>query len=366
MRVALDATPLLGEPTGVGRHVAGLVYGLRHLPAPPDLTLAAVSWRRPGAGSVVGPPVGGRRVPARALHLAWRHLAWPPVEWLSGPADVFHATNFVLPPTRRAAGVVTVHDLTFDRYPDLVTPAVARYRTLVPRSLARAAAVCVPSRAVADELRDRYRVGSTPVVVTPNGVDAAWFRERGVTAGARRRFRLPERYVVAVGSLEPRKGFDVLLRAHAAWQAADSDAPALVLVGPPGWGDPLGVPLAAAAAAGVHLTGWLHHSDLVTVVAGASALAFPSRYEGFGMPPLEAMATGVPVVVSDLPVLHEVCGPHARFVAVGDVDGLVEALAAASADTDLAAEQARRDHAATFSWERTARAATEAYRAARP
>src|SRR5690606_19469987 len=124
----------------------------------------------------------------------------PPVEWLCGPVHVFHATNFVLPPLSRAAGVVTVHDLTYLRYPETVSRASLRYRDLVPRSLARAAVVCTPSRAVADEVAETYRLDPDDVAVTPLGVEPEWFAAEPADAGLRAELGLPERYALAVGT----------------------------------------------------------------------------------------------------------------------------------------------------------------------
>ncbi|MEY2462132.1 MAG: hypothetical protein QOH64_270, partial [Acidimicrobiaceae bacterium] len=143
MRVALDATPLLGARTGVGRYVEQLIYALRTaLPddEAPELTLVPFTWRGAGGLAAVAPRLSGvrimaRRAPARALRELWARTALAPAELLSGPADVWHGTNFVLPPSRHARGVVTVHDLTYLRHPQWVTPAVARYRALVPIAL---------------------------------------------------------------------------------------------------------------------------------------------------------------------------------------------------------------------------------------
>ena len=147
MKIALDATPLLGPRTGVGRYVAGLAAALAGLagPEPESVALIPFSWRGTGdlaAAAPSGPRVrlGHRRAPARLLQAAWGRLPIPPVEWLSGPVDIFHATNFVAPPTHRAATVVTVHDLSYLRFPEMVTDASARYRQLVPLALVLASA----------------------------------------------------------------------------------------------------------------------------------------------------------------------------------------------------------------------------------
>jgi glycosyltransferase involved in cell wall biosynthesis len=368
MKVALDATPLLGVRTGVGQYVHGLVEGMVQLAEPDQLVLVPFSWRGTRdlpAAAPEGPRVrvGRRRVPARLLVQAWSRTPLPPVEWLAGRVDVFHATNFVLPPARRAAGVLTVHDLTYLRFPAMVTAATARYTTLVPRGLARGATVCTPTRAVAAEVMEAYRVPPERLVVTPLGVRPAWSEARPPEPAWLDAHTLPPRYLLFVGSREPRKGLEVLLAAYRALLADEPGAPPLVLAGPPGWGEALD--LAGLPDGAVRMPGYLPEADLMRLVAGSSALVFSSRYEGFGLPPLQALACGTPVVASDLPALREVLGDQAEFVPVGDHDALAAALAAVLKDDGgVAGRAARRDHAAAYTWEGCARATLAAYQRA--
>jgi glycosyltransferase involved in cell wall biosynthesis len=283
--------------------------------------------------------------------------------------DLFHATNFVAPPARRARVAVTIHDLTFATATDLVSAASARYRTLVPRSLRRAAVVCTPTAVVAAEVAERYGVPADRLVVTPLGIrdsfrsatppDPAWLAERG----------LPSRYALFVGTIEPRKNLPVLLAAWrellggAAPATEPGGVPPLVLAGPSGWGpalDASGLPDGAVVT-----TGYLDDGELAHVTAGAALLAFPSRDEGFGLPPLEALACGVPVVASAIPVLREVLGDQAVLTDPDDPVALAKALAEALADPgDEAVRAARRAHAARYTWTACAEATMGAYRRA--
>lgn len=365
MRVALDGTPLLGRPTGVGRYVAGLVSGLAQLPDAPDLTVAAFTMR--GARSVPAPAgvrVAGRPFPARGLQALWSHTCVPPVEWFAGRCEVFHATNFVLPPTRRAAGVVTVHDLSFALHPDTVTPTVLAYRRLVPRGIARAAVVLTLTRTGADEVAEHYRLPPERVLVARPGVDPAWLDTAPPTSAWRTARGLPPRYLLYVGTVEPRKNLPVLLSALGRLHAEPgADVPPLVLAGPAGWGAPLDTTGLPAGA--VHRAGYLDDAVLRTVVAGASALVYPSRHEGFGLPPLEALACGTPVVSSDLPVLREVTAEQASYAPVGDIDGWASTIGAVLADDGgPGARTLRRAHAAAWTWGRCASEAMVAYRRA--
>jgi glycosyltransferase involved in cell wall biosynthesis len=359
VRIGLDGTPLLGARTGVGRYVQGLLSGLRG--GPEELVLTAFTWR--GAEALYDEPgvsVRHRRLPARALRTSWQHLPWPPLEAVCGPVDVFHATNYVLPPMRRGAGVLSVHDLSFLHHADTVQPVTMRLRDEVPSGVKRAAAVCVLSETVADEVCEAFDVRRDKVVVTRPGVDDAfrhalpavpsWLAERG----------LPAEFAVFVGSREPRKGLPTLL---AAWQVLweRGAAPPLCLVGPAGWGPALD--LAGLPAEAVVLPGYLADADLPAVLASAQLLVMPSLYEGFGIPPLEALATGTPVVVTDLPVFRENLADHATYVPLGDVEALVEALRSALAEGrgDGIAQQSRRDHTAPFTWQACAASAREVY-----
>jgi glycosyltransferase involved in cell wall biosynthesis len=358
--VGLDATPLLGARTGIGRYVEYLVRELAALAAH-DLVATAFTLR--GAGGLpdavpAGVTVRHRPAPARALQAAWSRSELPPVEWLTGRLDVFHGTNFVLPPLRRAGGVVTVHDLSYLRFPDTVSTASLRYRDLVPRGLRRAAVVVTPSEAVAAEVRDEYGLDDR-VLATPLGVDESWFGAAPPDPSWLAGRGLPERYLLFVGSVEPRKGLPSLVRALRLLHDDSAAVVPLVLAGPPGWGpalDHAGLPPGAVLTAG-----YLDTAELRRLVAGAAALVYPSRYEGFGLPPLEAFAAGTPVVASDLPAVREVTGELARLVPAGDDAALAAALRAVLDDCDPAARSARQARARRFSWAACAAATHSAY-----
>jgi glycosyltransferase involved in cell wall biosynthesis len=351
MRVVLDASPLMGRRTGVGRYVEGLVSGLLAVTDPPDVALAAFTLR--GERPAVGAPWVGPRVPASVLRALWRRGPLPPVEWLTGRAAVFHATNYLLPPLRRAAGVVTVHDLSFLLHADTVTPGVLRYRDQVPPALHRAAAVITVSHAMRTEVIDHLGIAPEKVHPVQLGVDPAWTASPAPSAAVRAELGLPPDYLLFVGSIEPRKDLPTLLDALRLLQADGAELPPLVLAGPAGWGPP--VEDRGLRPGAVIRLGWVEDALLRRVVAGAAALVLPSRYEGFGLPPLEAFACGTPVVASDLPVLREVLGPLAAYAPVGDSSGFAAAIRAVLADDGgPAARDARRQRAASFTWQRCA------------
>ena len=356
--VLVDGTPLLGQRSGVGRYTAAL---LAELATRKDVDLTVVAFTARGQVALRTAVPDGVRVrslpvPARALRAAWRRRLWPPIELLASSADVLHATNFVLPPARHARGVVTVHDLAFLDRPDELAPQQRDLPELVRSAVTRAAVVCTPTAAVANQVAARLNVSPERIMVTPLGVDPSWRTATAPDPALRATLRLPPRYLLFVGTIQPRKGLDVLLDAH----AARPELPPLVLAGPAGWGAPL------VAGPRVHPVGYLADVDLRAVVAGAAALVMPSRDEGFGLPVLEAMATGTPVVCSDLPALREIAGGLATLVPPGDRPALTAALCAVhTAGLDPSGAAARRAHSTRYSWQACADATVRAYRRSR-
>ncbi|WP_313555600.1 glycosyltransferase family 4 protein [Miniimonas arenae] len=364
MKLLLDATPMLGRRTGIGAYTANLVSAIarRAETASGELQVSVTTWSARGRRIDDLPPhvrQVGLPVPARALRAGWRRSPFPPVELVAGRCDVVHGTNFVSPPTLRAREVVTIHDLTYELHARTVTPDVLDYRTLVPRALARGAHVVAPSHAVARQVAERYDLPHGRVTATPLGVDPAWQRAEPLDEQDRHRLGLPARYLLFVGSLDPRKNLPALVAAHRAAREQEVDVPDLVLAGPAGRAE-------GVAGPGIRQTGWLEDADLRRVVAGCRALVLPSLDEGFGLPVIEALACGRPVLVSDVPALREVGGGH-ELACDPSVEGLEAGLLALLDVPDGKPERAvRRAWAAAFTWDRTAALTLDVYRAVAP
>jgi glycosyltransferase involved in cell wall biosynthesis len=364
LRVAVDATPLLGVRTGVGVFCE---WALACLAGRPELEMSAfaVSWRRRGGirpHLPEGVRVVDRAMPARPLHRAWGVSRMPPVEWWTGPEDVVHGTNFVVPPTRRAARVVTVHDLTPVRFPEMCDDYTRTFPRLVRRALAEGAWVHTPSRFVAAEVVELLGARPERVVAVHHGIPLDPCE--GTTAGALPPPARGAPYVLALGTVEPRKDLPTLVRAFDL-MAGDVPGLRLVVAGPEGWGEEAfsqAVQRAAHRDRVVRL-GWVGGEERAALLRHAAVYVYPSLYEGFGFPPLEAMVAGVPVVTTTAGALPEVVGDGAEMVEPGDAEALAGAvglLVTDAAARDKAVARGRA-HAAGFGWDRTAAGLSDLY-----
>jgi glycosyltransferase involved in cell wall biosynthesis len=369
VRVALDATPLLGLPTGIGAFCHGALAALARRPGV-DVRAYAVSWRRHRLIEERLPPgvvARQRPMPARPLHALWTRTDAPPLEWFIGRTDVVHGTNFLVPPTGRAAAVVSVHDLTPLHHPELCNEATLAYPGLIRRALGRGAWVHTDSAFVAGEVVEAFGVDASrvrvvnpgiPAMPVPAGAEAAAVVRRVLPAGV-------GRFCLSIGTAEPRKDLPGLVRAFGAFAGDQADV-GLVLAGPPGWGEQALADAIATSPARDRIvrTGWVTPTDLAALLAQADVLAYPSLYEGFGFPPLQAMREGVPVVATRAGSLPEVLGDGALLVDPGDHDGLAAALTVCLDD-----EPARRRlidagtaWSARYSWERCGEGLESLYR----
>jgi glycosyltransferase involved in cell wall biosynthesis len=353
LRVALDAIPVLDERTGVGQFTAQLLHGLAARSDLETVGYAVTYTGRRQFAALVPPGIRPATswVPARVAHEAWKRVPWPGIEHWTGPVDVVHATNFVAPPTR-ARVVVTVHDLAFATMPELCRPETRAYGPLLRRALARGAVVHAVSDYVSEALREHFEVPDDRVTRIYEG--AAPMMGAG-DAAAGQRLAGAARYVLAIGTIEPRKNLPCLVRAFDSAALEHSDT-LLVVAGPDGWGTSA-FDAAVAATSNperVRRLGYVSDQQRADLLAGAAALAYPSLDEGFGHPPLEAMAAGVPVVAARAGALPEVTGDAAVLVDPTDVGAIADALARVLDDDALRAELIARGRVRVdaFPWSR--------------
>jgi glycosyltransferase involved in cell wall biosynthesis len=276
------------------------------------------------------------------------------VERLVGDVDVVHATNFVLPALRRTPGVVTVHDLSF--YRDDTFPGGKRLRELVPWSVGRAARVLVPTAAIGEEVCGRFGLDRDRIAVTHEGVSPLFFGASPLSDEALARMGVRRPFALAAGTIEPRKNLALLLQAWARVRSELTDW-TLAVAGPRGWGPQL------PTTPGVVLVGWVGDETLPGLLAASEVFCYPSLYEGFGLPPLEAMAAGTAVVAGRYTAAEEVLGDAAVLVDPTDVDALAEAMVRVATNGALrgALQVAGRAHATAYTWEGTAKATIAAY-----
>jgi glycosyltransferase involved in cell wall biosynthesis len=345
LRVALDVTPLIGARTGVGMVTAGMAGALTDRP---DIHVSpyALTWR--GRDSLQDAGVGSLpRWPmaARPLRRIWQRLDVPPIEWWTGPVDVVHGPNYVVPPARRAARVVSVHDLTFLHHPEMCTADVLEYREILRRSTGQGAWVHTAAHHVAEEIVAAFPAAEGRVRVVAHGVDPI------TPAAGPSPHSFP--YVLALGTVEPRKDLPTLVEAFGDLAARHPDL-RLVVAGPDGWGVEA---YDRAVAACPHRDriireGYVDAPRRASLLTHAAAFAYPSVYEGFGLPPLEAMTVGTPVVSSSAGPLPEVLGDGAVLVPPRDPAALAGALDEVIADDERRQDLADRGRSwvARYTW----------------
>ncbi|MDH7485405.1 MAG: glycosyltransferase family 1 protein [Anaerolineae bacterium] len=416
MRIAIDYTPAIRQGAGIGRYTRGLVRALMELDAENEYVLLVVGKgqgargkkqearskkqearskrqegntkhetrnRKPGIAPAscilhlasLPPNFRLRHIPLphRLLTILWHRLRLPlPAEVFTGAADLFHSPDFVLPPLRRARGLITVHDLAFLRVPECADPGLRAYLSqAVPRSLARAHRILADSQNTKRDLMELLDVPAERIRVVPAGVDPC-FRpvdDEAELERVRSRYSLREPFVLSLGMLEPRKNFTRLIEAHALLRRRLPSAPGLVIAGGKGWLYE-GIFAAAEKSGGgrVRFLGFVPDEALPALYTLAELFVYPSLYEGFGLPPLEAMACGTPVVCSDRPSLPETAGDAALMVDAEDVEGLAVAMRRVLEDEALRARLVEKGFAQArrFTWEKAAQKLLAVYQEAKP
>jgi glycosyltransferase involved in cell wall biosynthesis len=361
VQILVDYRPALRARTGVGEYMHEIIraYTATH---DDDVAAFTSSWRdRPAADTAqrLGARVVDRRVPVRLLNFLWHRLQWPPVEALAGSVDVVHAAHPLIIPSRRAARVVTVHDLFFLDNPKGTHGEIRRdYAALTARHALAAEAVVTPSQYTKSLVVSRLAVPADRVYACPFGAPA--WKHLG-----RQPNHPDDGYFLFVGTLVARKNLSTLLDAYTRLIASHAGSPRLVIAGgatpeATSWLQRIEQP---PLAGHVEHLGYIAESDREQLYAGALALVMPSLDEGFGVPALEAMAAGVPVIASNRGALPEVIGNAGLLLDPADVNGFTAAMERVARDRAWARDRgaAGLARAGSFTWRATALRLREAY-----
>jgi glycosyltransferase involved in cell wall biosynthesis len=368
--IGLDYTAAVHQEAGIGRYVREMTQALIRLRPDADLRLFAAGAGGRESASSPPAPLYPSRLSERTHNRLWHRLRLPlPVEWWTGRLDLFHAADFALPPTLpRTRTVLTIFDLAYEFYPDETMPGMARYLSaVVPRSARRADHVITISEASRIDLINCYGLSPDKVSIAYPGVESRFNPQPDPDrqAALRARLELPDNPIVlTVGTLQPRKNHMTLVEAFV--RVADATHVVLVVAGGEGWAYDAVKKRAADLGLGgrVRFVGFVPDADLPALYRLADVFVYPSLYEGFGLPVLEAMASGLPVVTSSRSSMPEITGPDAGLlVDPTDPDEIARAILSLLGDSQLAADLRARglERAKTFTWERTAQAVWGVY-----
>ena len=374
-RIAIDYTAAVRQGGGIGRYTRGLIHALAGMD-PVDRYILLVMGRTDTASHTVdgvgSPAFTFRNAPLdeRYANILWHRvgLPFPKVEWFTGPLDVFHSPNFVLPPVK-AHTVLTVHDLSFLRAPECAEPSLRAYLSrVVPKAVARADRVLADSHNTKADVIGLLGAPEEKVDVVPAGVDDRFhpIADKRQLEVVRRKYNLDERpFILSLGTLEPRKNFSGLMEGYALLRHESKWPHRLVIAGGRGWLYEGIFDTARRLELGddLHFAGFIADEDLPALYNLADLFAFPTLYEGFGLPALEAMACGTPVVTAGNSCMPELVGDAALLVDARDMKELAEAMDRILTDNALRESLVSRGlaRARLFSWQQAAQKLLEAY-----
>ena len=370
MRIGLDGQPLTKPRTGVGHYTLELARALATRRPEDSFELVA---RDSFPADIIRetatiPNLRAVSVKANLLTRRWSSIGLPRYIRQAG-LDLFHGTNYQLPLTDAERNVLTVHDLSFFAYPETHDARFARRARLrLPIMLRAASRIITPTEAIKEELISRFKLDPFRITVTPEAPRENFFpMNRADTTEVRQRLGIENDFILFVGTIEPRKNLHTLVRAFECVSRETDGRPQLVIAGGEGWltGDFDRLVRGSVLRERMRLTGYLTDEELRALYSSCKVFVYPSLYEGFGLPPLEAMACGAPVIASRIPAHEETLKDNARLVKPTDESALANAIVELLKD-----ERARESliraglaHVAKFSWGSTAEMTWNVYEA---
>jgi len=351
LSIGIDVTPLLGPPTGIPAVTRGMVGALARRT---DIELSG--WMLSRRGNPPALPDGvacvSSGVPAALVHRLWPRVTVPTARQVAGRVDVVHGTNYVVPPGHPT--VLTLQDLSPILHPEWTGPTIARTGAITRRAIRLGCVVHVPCDRIRDEVCNHLHADPERVVVIHNAVDSV----AGGSRGDGQRLAGSQRFVLALGTTGQRKALPVLVDAM---RALPPDV-SLVIAGPSGDAEPQLSAAVAATSLGDRFRRLTSVDDTErrNLLAAATVLAFPSHYEGYGLPPLEALSVGVPVVATDVGALGDLIGHEIELVEPGDAGQFTEALQAAL-EIPTPVSESLRSMIAGLTWDRAVEQLVGAY-----
>ncbi len=368
MNVCMDIQPAIAQRAGVGRYVKLLAQNLGALTAGSNtLTLCYFDFTR--KASVPAVPNAQykaiRSCPGRLAQLAWKTIQWPPFNMFSGDADVFHFPNFILPPLSSGKSIATIHDMSFMRFPQFAEQRNCKYLSArILDTVRRASAIITDSGFSAMEIHELLNVPANRIFPIHLGIDSE-FRPQSETQiqSSLAELNITRPYILTLSTIEPRKNIPFLIQIFERLTDFPGD---LVISGMPGWQyKPIMDKIKSSPrAANIHYLNYVPDHHLPALYAGAELFLFTSFYEGFGLPPLEAMACNTPVISSATGSLPETLGSAATLLDTFDLDLWVETVRKTLFNSDQRRQMSiqGRKQAAKYSWTETARKTWDVYK----
>ncbi|MGH2506590.1 MAG: glycosyltransferase family 4 protein [Ktedonobacteraceae bacterium] len=361
MRIALDYTAAIRQGAGIGQYVRSLVHAMLEQDAHNRYTLLTSGRATNEHPFPCAENVRGRNLMLsdRYLNILWYRWHVPILaNYVTGPVDIYHGLDFVLPPlSKKIRKVVTIHDLAFLEHPETAFPTVAVYlNKVVPEAVTRADVVVAVSQTTKQSLITHYHTPAEKIVVIPCGVGPQFQRvtDSVILEGIRSKFALQQPFIFCVGTLQPRKNHLGLIRAFHEMQQNKPNPLILVIAGDKGWmyEETQNLVKELKLEEKVRFLGRIGEHELIVLYSLAEMFAYPSFIEGFGIPPLEAMACGVPVITSNTSSLPEVAGDAALLVDPHDVHSIADALRRVAEDTQLREDLRQRGYrqAQRYTW----------------
>jgi len=354
MHLALNVTDIGRQRGGNESYLLGLIDGLRSLSVADD-RFSLIACREGLTELAAVAPPDRFRVIDTGPYRRWASYLWQQPQAIRRAQSDWYVSTFLLPPSVSCRAAVLIHDLSFRAHPDYFPASIALYmRVLVGLAMRRAEVVVALSEFTRCEIERFYPWAARKTTVIYPGIDRAFDATDRQDEAARKIYGVKRPYILAVGNIHPRKNLARLLAAYEQLRATHADTPQLVWAGMERWGsDELRT---RAQAVGAQLIGRVQAAHLPALYRGAQVLVYPSLYEGFGLPPVEAMACGTPVIASNTTALPEAVGEAAITFDPLSVEQLIAALERVVSDASLRAELHQRglSQAARFDWAMTA------------